>query len=207
MYNHKVLSVVIQSGGQSRRMGQNKALMPFNGQPLVQRILERLEPVADEIILTTHCPEDYAFLRIPMVSDVLPGKGALGGFLTAFQTAAEPLVAVVACDLPFVNPKLILYEQDIMLKNSQVDAVVPKSGGGLEPMQAVYRRTVCLTSVKDALMSGEMRVTSWLESVRKHVLTEEDIVRFDPHGVSFLNLNTPEEFYQAEELSRSLGLN
>ncbi|NPV75908.1 MAG: molybdenum cofactor guanylyltransferase [Anaerolineae bacterium] len=206
MYNYRVLSVVIQAGGQSRRMGQNKALMPFHGQPLVQRILKRLEPVADEIILTTHHPDDYAFLRIPMVSDVLPGKGALGGFLTAFQTAAEPFVAVVACDLPFVNPKLILYEKEIMLKNSRVDAVVPRSGGGLEPMQAVYRRVECWASVKDALMSGEMRVTSWLDGIRKHVLPEQDITRFDPHGVAFLNLNTPEEFLQAEELAKSLGL-
>jgi len=187
-------------------MGQNKALMPFQGRPLVQRVLERLEPFADEIILTTNAPENFAFLNIPMVSDILPGKGALGGFLTAFQTATQPFVAVVACDLPFVNPKLILYEKDIMLKNSMVDAVVSKSGGGMEPMQAVYRRVECLISVKEALMSGEMRVTAWLEGVQKHILVEQDVARFDPHGVTFLNLNTPEEFHQAEELAKLLDL-
>jgi molybdopterin-guanine dinucleotide biosynthesis protein A len=201
-----MLTIVIQAGGQSRRMGQNKALMPFHGQPLVQRIYERMKAIADEIILTTNQPDEYAFLQIAMAPDVMPGKGALGGLMTAFQRAAQPLVAVVACDLPFVNPGLIVFEKDLLLKNDMANAVIPLSAGGLEPMHAVYRRAVCLDSVRNALERGEMRVTSWLDSVPKQVLTETDLKPFDPYGITFINLNTPEEFQKAESLAASLGL-
>ncbi|MCC6148454.1 MAG: molybdenum cofactor guanylyltransferase [Anaerolineaceae bacterium] len=187
-------------------MGKNKALMLFRGQPLLQRVLSRARPIADEVILTTNQPDEYAFLNIPMVPDVLPGKGALGGFLTAFQRATHPYVAVIACDLPFVSPNLITYELELLVKNDGWDAVVPQSPGGPEPMQAVYRREACRDSVHKALVNGEMRVTGWLSGIRKHLVTLDEISQFDPHGLAFLNLNTPDEFHQAEELAAALGL-
>ena len=76
-----MLSVVIQAGGQSSRMGQDKALKLFLGRPLIQRVIERLQPIADELLVTTNHPEDYAFLNLPLFTDLKPGRGALGGTL------------------------------------------------------------------------------------------------------------------------------
>ena len=78
-----MLSVVVQSGGQSTRMGENKALRIFLGRPLIQRVVERLAPIADELLVTTNQPEAYAFLKLPLLPDLQPGRGPLGGLHTA----------------------------------------------------------------------------------------------------------------------------
>ena len=71
-----MLSVSIQAGGQSRRMGHDKALMPFLGRPLIQRVVDRLTPIADELLVTTNNPDDYQFLGIPLFRDLKPSRGA-----------------------------------------------------------------------------------------------------------------------------------
>jgi molybdopterin-guanine dinucleotide biosynthesis protein A len=82
-----MLTVVIQAGGQSSRMGEDKALKPFLGRPLIQRVIERLAPIADEIIVTTNRPAEYGFLNQRLVADLKPGRGALGGLYTAIASA------------------------------------------------------------------------------------------------------------------------
>src|SRR5512145_3348059 len=108
-----MLTICIQAGGQSSRMREDKALKPFLGRPLIQRVIERLTPIADEIIVTTNRPADYAFLNtsicpsghsvqhLRLVSDLKPGRGALGGLYTAIASATHAIVGVVACDMPF----------------------------------------------------------------------------------------------------------
>ncbi len=87
-------------------MGQDKALMPFLGEPLISRLIRRLAPLADEIILTTNNPESYAFTGLRLVPDLIPGSGALGGLYTALSEATHAYAAVAACDLPFASPAL-----------------------------------------------------------------------------------------------------
>src|SRR5689334_15225086 len=102
-----MLTIAIQAGGQSSRMGEDKALKTFLGRPLIQRVVERLVSIADEIIVTTNRPEVYTFLDLRLTSDLKPGRGALGGLYTAIASATHPMVAVVACDMPFASPTLI----------------------------------------------------------------------------------------------------
>ena len=97
------ISVVIQAGGESRRMGQNKALLPFKGQLLIERVISRIKVISEEVLVTSNEPDLFDFLGIPICSDLITGKGALGGLFTAFSIAHTPLVAVVACDMPFVE--------------------------------------------------------------------------------------------------------
>src|SRR5512138_1280386 len=98
-----MFTVVINAGGESRRMGENKALKRFAGQVLIERIISRLRPLAQEILITTNQPELYGFLELPLVPDLITGKGALGGLYTALSSACYSYVGVVACDMPFVN--------------------------------------------------------------------------------------------------------
>ena len=85
-----MLTIVIQAGGQSSRMGEDKALKLFLGKPLIQRVIERLVPIADEMIVTTNRPDEYRFLNIPLVTDIKPARGALGGLYTAITSASHP---------------------------------------------------------------------------------------------------------------------
>ncbi len=199
-----MLSIVIQAGGQSSRMGQDKALMPFLGRPLIARQRELLTGLADELLVTTNHPTDYAFLGLPLHTDLLPGLGPLGGLYTALSAAQRPLVAVIACDMPFVLAALLRAQCDLLL-SEDVDVVIPCSRDGMEPLHAVYRRDACLAAVRAALDAGERKMTAWLSLVRSRVMTADEVSRVDPEFRSFINVNSPEEFRQAEDLACKLA--
>jgi molybdopterin-guanine dinucleotide biosynthesis protein A len=192
------LSVVIQAGGESRRMGRNKALAPFLGRPLIQRVVQRLEGLGDEMIVTTNAPAELAFLGLPCHPDVVPDRGALGGLCTALTHARHPLVAVVACDMPFASPELFR----LCLERIQdFDLVIPRTEQGLEPMHALYRRETCLPAIHGALQGGLWRVDAWFGKVRMGVLEPSDLAPLESFGRTFLNVNTPEDLALAEELA------
>jgi molybdopterin-guanine dinucleotide biosynthesis protein A len=195
-----MLTVAVQAGGQSRRMGMNKALIDFRGQPLIARVLERLAPLADEVLVTTNHPDDYAFLQVPCFTDVLPDSGALGGLYTALSVAHHSLVAVIACDMPFASPAMLAYQLDLIQK-AVVDAVIPRNPQGLEPFHAIYRQEACLPFIKAALEVGKRRVDAWFDQGNIRYLTPEEITRYDPRGLAFLNVNTPQELAAALQMA------
>lgn len=187
-------------------MGQNKALMPFLGQPLIERVLDRVTSLAQEVLVITNSPNGLEFLGLPLLPDILPGKGALGGLYTALQAATQPLVAVVACDMPFVSLELLSAEAKILVEEG-ADIVIPRSGEsaaslGLEPLHAVYRKETCLPAVLAALEAGERKMISWLPQVKVRVMEADEVRQYDPQVRAFLNVNTPEEFSQAELMAR-----
>ncbi len=195
-----MLSIVIQAGGQSRRMGKDKALIPFQGKPLISRVIQRVLPIADEIVVTTNRPQDFGFLNYPLIPDLLPGRGALGGVYTALSAATQPLVALVACDMPFVNYRL-LDAQRIAMLTLDADLVIPRLDGGLEPFHAIYDRDACLPHILQAIQEDRWRVDSWFSQVKIHFFEEKEIQKYDPRGMSFWNVNTPEELEQAKKLA------
>lgn len=203
-YNQPMLTVAIQAGGESRRMGRDKALVPFLGELLIVRVMNRLVDIADEVLVTTNRLADYQFLGVPLFADLIPGRGALGGLYTALSYAREPLVAVVACDMPFVNPQLLAMARD-RLHATEVDAVIPRTEKGIEPFHAVYRRHTCLPAVKAAIVSGKWRLISWLHRVEVSVLTQEEVLQNDPYQIACWNLNSIEDFRHAEQFIVDVG--
>jgi len=199
-----MLSVVIQAGGQSTRMGEDKALKPFLGRPLIQRVIDRINPIADEILVTTNRPEDYAFLNLRLIADLIPNRGALGGLYTALASATGDQVAVVACDMPFVSSTLIETASRLMVEE-EADVVIAESSEGMEPLHAVYRRMTCVPAIEEAIAADKWKVISWFPQVKVRVLKPDEIKAFDPSGLCFWNLNTPEEFAEAERVSLSLS--
>jgi molybdopterin-guanine dinucleotide biosynthesis protein A len=196
-----MLTVAIQAGGESKRMGQDKGLVPFHGQPLIMRVLNRVAVIADELVITSNQPENYRFLGLTPVTDRQPGRGALGGLYTALDAAHHPAVAVVACDMPFVNPLLLAFQLQL-LNETGADVIIPRTASGLEPFHAVYRRETCLPHVRAALQFDQRRVDAWFPLVKVYELTPEAIQPYDPLGLAFLNINTPQELQRAEELAR-----
>jgi molybdenum cofactor guanylyltransferase len=196
-----MVSLVVQAGGQSSRMGTNKAVMPFLGQVLISRVISRLQSIAAEVLITTNQPEAFAFLGFPLIQDVFPNSGPLGGLYTALDKARYPLVAVVACDMPFVSSELIEIECKLLTEKN-VDAVIPRTADGYEPFHAVYRKKSCLEAIGNVLMRGERRVVSWFADVDIYILEGKELQVCIPHEQVFMNLNTREEFALAEDLAR-----
>ena len=180
-------------------MGQDKALMPFRGIPLIQVVMERLAPIADEIIITTNAPDAYRFLGVPLYRDLRPNRGALGGLYTALKSAKGEFVAVVACDLPFASKEFFLTASKLIVTRG-ADIVIPKTEFGYEPLHALYRRDACIPPIEAALDANQWKVISWFEKVKVYALSKEEMVLFDPEGSSFWNLNTLEDFAKAEAI-------
>ncbi len=199
-----MLTISIQAGGESRRMGQDKALIPFLGRPLIQRVIERLAPIADEVLVTTNNPDAYRFLGLPLFPDLRPGRGALGGLYTAMSAASQPYVAIVACDMPFASAELLSHALSMLIEQDY-DVVIPATEKGLEPLHAIFRRAACLPAIEQALDADLWRLISWFSQVRVRELTVAETARFDPDGLVFWNLNTPEELVAAEDRARGLG--
>ena len=188
-----MLTVAIQAGGQSSRMGEDKALKPFLGRPLITRVVDRLQPIADELIVTTNRPADYAFLHLPLFLDIKPGRGALGGLHTAIASAKSLLVAVVACDMPFASAPLLETAARLLVEEN-ADVVIPRSPEGLEPLHAVYRRETCLPAIESAIEADQWKVIAWFPQVKVLELAVDD-------ERPFWNVNTPEEFVEAERIA------
>ena len=182
-------------------MGQDKALLPFLGKPLIARIVARMAPIADELIVSTNRPDDYGFLGLPLVTDKIPDRGALGGLYTALEAASQAQVAVVACDMPFANAGLIR-ELSAIMENESADVVIPQTEGGYEPFHTVYRRETCLPMVESSIQAGMWKVISWFPLVRVRAIRPNELRQYDPRGLTFFNINTPEDFSEAEALAQ-----
>lgn len=204
-YLRPKVTVVIQAGGESRRMGQSKALVKFAGRPLICRMVDRLSPVADELIITTNEGEKLAFLHeaypelsIRLVPDLHQFRGALPGIHTALNAATNPFVAIVACDMLFASPRLVVAEA-ITLKESGADAVVPVNKHGYEPFHSIYRRTGCLPAVEELLTAGDKRAQSFFDRVNVREFSQSEVLLAEPMGGCFINANTPDELHALEE--------
>ncbi|WP_283169783.1 molybdopterin-guanine dinucleotide biosynthesis protein B [Curtanaerobium respiraculi] len=199
------ISVVIQAGGESKRMGRSKATVPFLGRPLIVRMVERMLPVADELIVTTNEAEDLAFLAdaypgqpIRLVPDILPVRGALPGVLTALSAAKNEYVAIIACDMLFASARLIAAES-AELSRTLADAVVPVNKHGYEPMHSLYRKSTCLPAAQRLVEGGDLRAQSLFEHIVIAPFTQPRVLRAEPMGGCFVNVNTPAELHAAEE--------
>ncbi len=199
------LTVVIQAGGESRRMGRSKATVPFLGRPLIWRTIHRLTPIAGEMIITTNEPEKLGFLAeeygrgdIRLVPDIINQRGALNGLYTALYAASKPYVAVVACDMVFASAPLLTYEYE-RIREFGCDAAIPNLSHGYEPFHSVYKKDPCIGFVKEALDAGEVRANCWYDKAKLYLLDSGEVLAADPRGASFINVNTPEELKAVEE--------
>lgn len=198
-----MLSVVVQAGGQSTRMNENKALKLFLKGPLIQRVIARLAPIANEMLVTTNQAADFAFLNLPLFPDLKRGRGPLGGLYTALVSAKNPIVAVVACDMPFANAQLLEAAASILIQE-EADVVIAETPEGFEPLHAIYRRKNCIPAIETAIALDQWRMISWFPQVKVRVLTMDEVDRYDPEHVAFWNVNTPEEFAEAEQRAQLL---
>jgi molybdopterin-guanine dinucleotide biosynthesis protein A len=193
---------VIQAGGQSTRMGgRPKALLELGGRRIIERVLDVVAPVVDDVLVVTNTPELYGFLGLPMVADAWPGHGSLGGIFTGLAAAAGEAAFTVACDMPFLHPAVARL---VVARAGEADVVVPRVGGQLETLHALYAKR-CLPAIETRLRAGRLKIVGFFEDVRVVEVAEAEIARHRAPAVVFMNVNTPEDLERARALAPELG--
>ncbi len=191
-------SLAIIAGGQSRRMGRDKAFVDIGGKALIEHVIERGADLGQtETILIANKPADYKHLRLPMYCDALPDKGSLGGIYTALIEAASEYVLVLACDMPFINRELLRFM--IAQIDADIDIIVPRVDGYPQALHAIYSKT-CIAPIRAQLAANRLKIIRFYDKMRLRYLDEAEYAEFDPAGRSFANLNTPEELEAARLL-------
>lgn len=186
-----MVSVAILAGGQSKRMGRDKALLVADGQLLIERVIDRVKPLSDDLFINTNSPERYAQFGLRCVVDVYPGKAALGGVYSALLAAQHPYVLVVACDMPLLNTALLQYLIDLA---PTADAVIPIVDPPYpEALHAVYSKK-SIPAVEARLQNNDLRVLNVFDDISVRYVERNEMASFDPEFLSFVNVNTPDDW-------------
>jgi molybdopterin-guanine dinucleotide biosynthesis protein A len=197
-----VPSAAILAGGQSRRLGQDKSRLVLGRQMLLERTIETMQQLTQDVIVVTNDASLAAQLAdVRVVSDVLAGRGALSGLHAGLQAARHDFVLVVACDMPFLNLRLLRYMAVIA---PGYDAIVPVWRGQVEPLHALYARS-CLSAVEELWHQDDGRIVDFYPRVNVRYLEPGEVGLFDLQGLSFFNINTPQDWEQAQVLEKARG--
>ena len=188
------IAAIILSGGKSSRMGEDKALLNLGRQKMIEHVLNEMKDVFMDILIIGN-PELYDFPGVPVKPDIIPGRGPLSGIHAGLIHTGKDYVFVTACDMPFVNKKLIQY----MINNldNNCDVLIPKVGQFMEPLFALYGRR-CITPIEENLHAGRYKVLDFLPKVRVNYIYPEEINAFIKPEKVFFNVNTPQELEQAK---------
>jgi len=194
---------IILAGGRSSRLGREKLAEVIAGKSLIERAISSLSALSQEILIVISQKQarsslsSYTFSKAKTVVDLYPEKGSLIGIYTGLVHSSNFLNLAVACDMPFLNLKLLRY----MVKIAPgFDVVIPRIGDQMEPLHAVYSRN-CIGPMEDQIKQGTLRVTGFFDSVKVRYVREEELDRFDPERLSFFNINTEADLKRARTLA------
>ena len=189
---------VILAGGLSKRYGQNKAFLEFDGARLIDRITAEMKTIFRRVVVITNRKADYEYLEVPVFEDLIKGLGPLGGIFTGLMTISDQAGFFVPCDMPFFSKQLVRYMVDIKDNHA---AVVASGATGIEPLHAIYSQS-CLDPIRTLISAQRYQVRLFFEQVPVRYVTLHEISRFIAPGKAFLNINTPEEFARIQSLLR-----
>ncbi|HBR52414.1 MAG TPA: molybdenum cofactor guanylyltransferase [Nitrospira sp.] len=189
---------VLLAGGKSRRMGADKRFLTVGEQTLLERSRNILSHIFERVCIVIAQDSEPLETPVPVLRDLIPSCGSLGGMYTGLHQATTPYVFLSACDMPFIHADLIRYMVDA---KDEVDIVLGYWNGRPQPTHAVYSRN-CLSVVEALVRSGDLKLQKLLATpaLRVRLITEDEIRKIDPDGRSFLNVNTPSDL----ELARTL---
>lgn len=190
------ISGIVLAGGQGRRMGGvDKGLQLLRGKPMVQWVLERLEPQVDEVLINANQNlEAYARFSHRVVTDEVGGfAGPLAGLASGMKVARQPLVVTVPCDSPFLPFDLVARLRSGMDAGA-ADLAVAKTGSQSHPVFALARRSL-LVNLEAFLAAGGRKIDAWYMPLKVVEVT------FDDQPDAFSNINTRDELATFEEMS------
>lgn len=183
---------VILAGGESRRMGSDKSLLPVAGARFIDHVYRRMANLFDEVIIVTNSPDLYAEVPCRKVPDIYYAQGSLAGIHSGLAHARSERIFVVGCDMPFISSKVV---KEICAHADDGDLVMPHSSSGHEPLHALYSKE-CLPAMEKVLDAGKRRIMLFFDQVKMKELPASAIHRIDPQEKSFQNINTPEDYFR-----------
>jgi molybdenum cofactor guanylyltransferase len=183
------ISGIILAGGKSQRMGEDKAFIKIGEKPIIETIIDLFQKVFKETLIVTNRKDSYLYLKVGVYEDIFPEQGALGGLYTGLFRSNSFNSFVAACDMPFLNKRVINY---VCQQADGYDVVVPRTEDGFQPLHALYSKR-CLGPIETILMEKKTRIVDLYPLVRVRVVDFREFVSVDPEMQSFVNINTPEE--------------
>lgn len=185
----KGVTGVVLAGGKSTRYGTNKAFAEIQGIRLVERTIRVMGSVFQRLLIVTNTPDEFAYLDLPMVEDLIKGFGPLGGIYTGLEAIDDEAGFFVACDMPFLRENFLRHM--VSLRGDH-DAVVPRVRWMVEPLHALYAKK-CLPAIRESIHSREYQILKFFQKIKVRYVEEEEIRRVDPDLKSFFNINRPED--------------
>jgi molybdopterin-guanine dinucleotide biosynthesis protein A len=176
-------------------MGTDKALLLHDGKPLIQWVREAVAKVFVNVFLVTSDPARLAVPWIPAVPDRSTGQGPLGGIDAALRHAPTEFTFITGCDMPFLSPAVLRF---LASRAHGCDLVIPCGPNGLEPLCAIYGKG-CLPFVEEGLTAGQRNVFHLIDRVHALIVPAVEIATVDPEFLSFLNVNTPDDYRRLQK--------
>lgn len=214
------MNAIILAGGKNERMAKEKAFLKLEGKSIIEIVIEKVQPLFEEVIVVTNFPKKYKHLKaspvrsnpspsgsdapptvgtsngVRIVKDTIPHCGPLGGLYSGLKESKSHYNFVTGCDMPFLKILLIKHLIDNCRGN---DITIPKFDGFLEPLCAIYSKN-CLKAIKEELNKNNLTIRSFFNKVRVKYIPKKDLLRFDLDLISFFNINTPKDIAKAEKL-------
>lgn len=195
---------IILAGGDSKRLGVPKPLLKLAGETLIKRAVAGLRPFFNQITVVTDRPELFPYLSVQFAGDLLTSyaKNPLRGIHAGLSASKLPHQFVMACDMPFINLRLLNYMAQF---TSDYDVVVPRVDSYYQPLHAFYSRS-CLEPIRQQLEQGGGKVTAFYRTVKVKYIEYAEIIKFDPLEQSFFNINSWSDYKAAEVLLAGMRL-
>ena len=196
------MNTIVLAGGNNCRIQMNKALARIGGKTIIETIIGKLSPLFQRIIIVTNSKQEYEYLKkispqVDLTSDIIAGKGPLGGIYSGLCGSDSQYNFVIGCDMPFLNTSLIQY----MIENlGEYDVVVPKVGDLLEPLYAIYSKE-CIKSIKKQLDLSNLSLRALFRDVRVKFIEDTEIEKFDQNHIAFFNINDAEDLEEAGRIA------
>lgn len=189
------MGAIILAGGDSKRLGCPKALLDFEGQSLIEMLIERLKNLFREITVVTDRPDLFQGLPVKLTGDLLTDhqKSPLRGIHAGLSVSSGPFQFVVACDMPLLNMDLISFMSKLTAED--IDVVIPLVGGHYQPLHAFYNRS-CIKVITNQLRNKQYKVAEIYRHLKLRVVEEAEVVSFDPKQESFTNINRWSDYHR-----------
>lgn len=186
-------TALILAGGDSRRMGQDKAELVLDGKTLLERVTATMQQLFPKVIVSVRQPRQG--VALPQVCDGQDASGPLAGLIAGLAQADTPWVFAVACDMPFVTQSVV---EHLAACRGPHQAVVPMVGGYPQPLAAFYA-TSTLATMRASLAAGDRSLRGALEKLQVIYVSEAELRECDPQLRSFFDLDTPQDFQTAQK--------
>lgn len=193
------MDALILAGGENRRFSAHKALVDVGGQSIIRKTISLFQTIFRSVWISTNNPEVFFVFRLPMIGDLLPVRGPMTGIYSGLVATGSPELFVAAGDMPFISEDLVR----LVMKHYSHgdDAIIPMFRGEAQPLLGIYAAHA-VTEMRSSLTTGRRSMKGLLERMRTASIPEHEVTRVDSEGLSFVNINTMEEYRAAQDFCR-----